>query len=80
MVLPRKINFRQMGRHSDSCGQRFRRLYERDFDRMELNTQLMWRRLATVGEKQLQQMQAISRKRGRGLPISAGSGRAAPER
>lgn len=45
MVLPRKINFKQMGRYSDSCEQRFRQLYERDFDWMEFNTQLMWRRL-----------------------------------
>lgn len=43
MVLPRKINFKQMGRYSDSCEQRFRQLYERDFDWMEFNTQLMWR-------------------------------------
>ncbi len=34
-----------MGRYSDSCGQRFRQLYERNFDRMEFSSQLMWRRL-----------------------------------
>lgn len=45
MVIPRKINFSQMGRYSDSCEQRFRQLYERDFDWMEFNTSLMWRNL-----------------------------------
>lgn len=32
-----------MGRYSDSCEQRFRQLYEHDFDWMEFNTSLMWR-------------------------------------
>lgn len=45
MVIPRKINFTQMGRYSNSCEQRFRQLYERDFDWMEFNTSLMWRNL-----------------------------------
>ena len=45
MVIPRKINFTQMGRYSDSCEQRFRQLYEHDFDWMEFNTSLMWRNL-----------------------------------
>ncbi len=53
MVLPRKINFKQMGRYSDSCEQRFRQLYERDFNWMEFNTQLMWRRLGGGREKLL---------------------------
>ena len=43
MVIPRKINFTQMGRYSDSSEQRFRQLYEREFDWMEFNTSLMWR-------------------------------------
>ena len=43
MVIPRKINFTQMGRYSNSCEQRFRQLYEHDFDWMEFNTSLMWR-------------------------------------
>ena len=43
MVIPRKINFTRMGRYSDSSGQRFRQLYEREFDWMEFNTSLMWR-------------------------------------
>lgn len=34
MVIPRKINFTQMGRYVDSCEQRFRQLFERDFDWM----------------------------------------------
>ena len=45
MVIPRKINFTQMGRYSNSCEQRFRQLYEHDFDWMEFNTSLMWRNL-----------------------------------
>ena len=32
-----------MGRYSNSCEQRFRQLYEHDFDWMEFNTSLMWR-------------------------------------
>ena len=35
MVLPRKINFTQMGRYSDSSEQRFRQLFEREFDWMQ---------------------------------------------
>ncbi len=37
MVLPRKINFTQMGRYSDSSEQRFRQLFEREFDWMQFN-------------------------------------------
>ncbi|WP_301196424.1 hypothetical protein [uncultured Phocaeicola sp.] len=32
MVIPRKINFTQMGRYSDSCEQRFRALFGKGFD------------------------------------------------
>ncbi len=32
MVLPRKINFTQMGRYSESSEQRFRQLFGREFD------------------------------------------------
>ena len=32
MVIPRKINFTQMGRYSDSCEQRFRQLFEHIVD------------------------------------------------
>lgn len=42
MAIPRKINFIQMGRYSDSCEQRFLQLYERGFDWIEFNTSLMW--------------------------------------
>ena len=45
MVIPRKINFTQMGRYSDSCEQRFRQLYERNFDWLGFNTSLMTRGL-----------------------------------
>ena len=41
MVLPRKINFTQMGRYSDSSEQRFRQLFEREFDWMKFNLSLM---------------------------------------
>lgn len=51
MVIPRKINFTQMGRYSDSCEQRFRQLFERDFDWMEFNTALMNMRFANGGRK-----------------------------
>ena len=34
-----------MGQYSNSCEQRFRQLYEHDFDWMEFNTSLMWRNL-----------------------------------
>ena len=37
MALPRKINFTQMGRYSDSSEQRFRQLFEREFDWMRFN-------------------------------------------
>lgn len=51
MVIPRKINFTQMGRYSDSCEQRFRQLYERNFDWMEFSTALMGMRFETSGRK-----------------------------
>ena len=51
MVIPRKINFMQMGRYSDSCEQRFRQLYEHPFDWMEFNTHLMWRRFGESSRK-----------------------------
>lgn len=40
-----------MGRYSNSCEQRFRQLYEREFDWMEFNTQLMWRRFGEGARK-----------------------------
>ena len=44
MVLPRKINFTQMGRYSDNSEQRFRQLFERKFDLMQFNIFLMRQR------------------------------------
>ena len=44
MVLPRKINFTQMGPYSDSSEQRFRQLFERKFDWMQFNLFLMRQR------------------------------------
>ncbi|WP_257932632.1 transposase [Bacteroides muris (ex Fokt et al. 2023)] len=44
MVLPRKINFTQMGRYSDSSEQRFRQLFEHEFDWMQFNLFLMRQR------------------------------------
>lgn len=43
MVIPRKINFTQMGRYGESCEQRFRTLFGKEFDWMEFNTSLMKR-------------------------------------
>lgn len=51
MVIPRKINFTQMGRYSDSCEQRFRQLFERDFDWMEFNSALMKMRFSDDSRK-----------------------------
>ena len=44
MVLPRKINFTQMSRYSDSSEQRFRQLFEREFDWIQFNLFLMRQR------------------------------------
>lgn len=44
MVLPRKINFTQMERYSDSSEQCFRQLFEREFDWMQFNLFLMRQR------------------------------------
>lgn len=51
MVLPRKINFTQMGRYSDSSEQRFRQLFEREFDWMQFNLFLMRQRFGESGRK-----------------------------
>lgn len=51
MVIPRKINFTQMGRYSDSCEQRFRTLFGKKFDWMEFNTSLMKRAYGEGGRK-----------------------------
>lgn len=46
MVIPRKINFTQMGRYCDSCEQRSRQLYEHGFDWLGFNMSLMTRGLS----------------------------------
>ena len=51
MVIPRKINFKQMGRYSQSCEQRFRQTFEREFDWLGFNTSLMWRRFGHESRK-----------------------------
>lgn len=51
MVLPRKINFTQMGRYSDSSEQRFRQLFERGFDWMQFNLFLMRQRFGESARK-----------------------------
>ena len=51
MVIPRRINFTQMGRYSDSCEQRFRQLFERGFDWMKFNADLMWQAFGRESRK-----------------------------
>ena len=51
MVLPRRINFTQMGLHSDSCGQRYRQLYGKRFDWMGHNIELMKMRFTPGSRK-----------------------------
>lgn len=52
MVIPRKINFKQMGRYSQSCEQQFRQTFERKFDWLGFNTSLMWRRFGRDSRRQ----------------------------
>jgi len=40
MVIPRKINFLQLGRYGESCEQRFRQNFSKDFDWLEFNLSL----------------------------------------
>jgi len=75
MVLPRKINFTQMGRYSDSSEQRFRQLFEREFDRMQFNLFLMRQHFGESTRKPLPSTQATFQSRERRLLISASSGR-----
>lgn len=51
MVLPRKINFTQMGRYSDNSEQRFRQLFEREFDWIQFNLFLMRQRFGESSRK-----------------------------
>ena len=52
-ALPRKINFTQMGRYSDSSEQRFRQLFEREFDWMSSISSLCGSGLVKALEKPL---------------------------
>jgi len=40
MVIPNRINFKQMGRYSDYGEQKFRNQFKQKFDFMELNHEL----------------------------------------
>lgn len=40
IVIPNKINFLQFGRYSESCEQRFRQNFTKDFDWLEFNSEL----------------------------------------
>lgn len=51
MVLPRKSNFTQMGRYSDCSEQRFRQLFEREFDWIPFNLFLMRQRFGESARK-----------------------------
>ena len=63
MILPRKINFTQMGRYSDSSEQRFRQLFEREFDWM-LNLFLMRQRFGESVRKAIAIDRATFQSRG----------------
>jgi hypothetical protein len=51
MALSRKINFTQMGNYSDSCEQRFRMLFGKDFDWLEFNISLANRAFSQTSRK-----------------------------
>lgn len=40
IIIPNKINFLQLGRYSESCEQRFRQNFTKDFDWLEFNSEL----------------------------------------
>lgn len=80
MVIPRKINFKQMGRYSQSCEQRFRQSFEREFDWVGFNTSLMWRRFGRDSRKAIAIDASYISKAGKRLPISESYGRAVPLR
>lgn len=40
IIIPNKINFLQFGRYSESCEQRFRQNFTKDFDWLEFNSEL----------------------------------------
>ena len=69
MVLPRKINFTQMGRYSDSSEQRFRQLFERGFDWMQFNLFLMRQRFGESTRKAIAIDASYISKSGKKTPL-----------
>lgn len=68
MVLPRKINFTQMGRYSDSSEQRFQQLFEREFDWMQFNLFLMRQRFGESVRKTIAIDASYISKSGKKIP------------
>ena len=69
MVLPRKINFTQMGRYSDSSEQRFRQLFEREFDWMQFNHFLIRQRFGESVRKAIAIDASYISKSGKKTPL-----------
>ena len=69
MILPRKINFTQMGRYSDSSEQRFRQLFEREFDWMQFNLFLMRQRFGESARKAIAIDASYISKSGKKTPL-----------
>ena len=69
MVIPRKINFTQMGRYSDSSEQRFRQLFERGFDWMQFNLFLMRQRFGESARKAIAIDASYISKSGKKTPL-----------
>ena len=69
MVLPRKINFTQMGRYSDSSEQRFWQLFELGFDWMQFNLFLMRQRFGESARKAIAIDASYISKSGKKTPL-----------
>ena len=69
MVLPRKINFIQMGHYSNSSEQRFRQLFEREFDWMQFNLFLMRQRFGESARKAIAIDASYISKSGKKTPL-----------
>ena len=69
MALPRKINFTQMGRYSDSSEQRFRQLFERELDWMQFNLFLMRQRFGENARKAIAIDASYISKSGKKTPL-----------
>lgn len=80
MVIPRKINFKQMERYSDNSEQRFRQLFERKFDWMEFNVSLMKRAFGVGGRKAIAIDASFISKAGKKTPYIGKFWSGAPER